>query len=263
MQWKQVFILSLLVTGVTLNGYAQYESLPTAPYGGGVESIVDPDEQPAGYPYAVPPGMPPGTTPGMMQYYGQQYSPYPASPMVQQVQPARQPWYKKLFSPVTKRMNPPINREPKVPSELPKETYPTTDPLVRLAKEIVYEGKTVPPGFYLLVFKAGSNENEGTLTLFKQQKPLLTIPATVTLGGEPSSQADPNATIERHPIHAEKKQKQENAYKQPVSLGDPPPIYTAEVDLAEDGRSVILILQEKDRRWTSTPIAVSESMQPD
>jgi hypothetical protein len=44
--------------------------------------------------------------------YGQYYNPYPVPPQYVQQQP-KQSFLGKLFRPFTKRMNPPINREPK------------------------------------------------------------------------------------------------------------------------------------------------------
>lgn len=181
-------------------------------------------------------------------YYGQPYLPYPPQQMlpVQSQSPVKRPWYKRILNPFVRQASPPIYQVQKPPTEKPKETQALPNPLIRLAKGIRYEDKTVFPGLYLLEFQPGSSEKEAFLSLVQKQERLLRIPAKALSTEKLLSQALPSP-----PDKSRDKTKTTPAEE---SLG--------RVELSQDGQTVVLIYQQGQRQYVSDPLMVGDLWHP-
>lgn len=174
----------------------------------------------------------------------QNFTPYPAQPALPvQTPPEKKSWFKRLFSPATQQMSPPIYQVPKISAGSGKETKAVTYPLVRLAKGVVFDGQRLEPGMYLLSLQAGS---QPALRLMRQNQTLLSIPVQA----DAPLQSEPNTSAALP--------------KPPESLGpkatqtEP----TGFAELSEDGVSLRLVYQQGDKRYTSIPITVRDSWRP-
>lgn len=208
---------------------------------------------PAGYGYPQP--MPPGYG------YPQSYYPYPA-PAVAPMPPAeKKPWYKKLFSPITNRMNPPIYREPKVPKDPPKETVAVKDPLIRLAKGVAYQGTEIPPGFYIMKVKPAGEDAGAWLSLYRKQEEIVSVPAFKKASEKPPVTTE-NSKLPPPPVTKNAEKPEQDAATDTGKDKAKEPEASALVELAQDGQSVILVYRTDDQEYTSLPLAVLAPWQP-
>ncbi len=184
----------------------------------------------------------------------QPYTQYPSQSTQQQAPPQHVPWYKKLFSPMTRRMNPPIYRAKKVPTGKPRETKPLGDPLIRLAKGISYHDTDVPPGFYIIHLSPGKNSGEASLVMMREDQPVLMVPAK-QLSADSTTSSDTTVTAsETLPAPPDK--------KAAGSEGDLKDAASAFVTLAQDGQSVMIVYQKGDTQYQSVPLAVGDDWRP-
>ncbi len=171
------------------------------------------------------------------------YAPYPQPAPAPP--PQKRSWLSRLLKPMTSQMSPPLYQAPKVPKESPKETEILADPLIRLAKPIHHEGSRVEPGFYILALQSPNPSSGASLTLFRQNKAILTVPA---LGMTTSTAVTPT-TLPTPPKSDSKPPSAKVPHKTPPSV-------TGRVELSTDGNTLLLIYQKGSEEFSSVPLSV-------
>ncbi len=204
----------------------------------------------------------------MMQYtpsgyaypgYAQPYVPYPAQAMVPaEKPPEKKPWYKRLL-PGKKSFSQPINLMPKLPKEAGRETPVLKDPMIRLAKGLMFNGRSVPPGIYLLSLKDSANGDNATLSIVRRQEALLTLPAFKETSSTPPPPEQSQVALPSPPD--EKAIRASRYYDVPLEEKKQEPLASAHVELAQDGRTMILVYQVESQRYTSVPVPVGATWQ--
>lgn len=194
-------------------------------------------------------------------YYRDAHQPRSVSPSVPQPDasaagavPKPKGWLRRLLSPLAGKqqpvLNPPIDQQPKVSAGPPRETPVTPDPMIRLARGVVYGDTLVTPGFYLLHIDSGTPATDGstTLSLIRQQGRIVSLPAKLT--SEPYSEKSASAKPVQQAATSLPKppetQPGKPARKEPESIG--------RVVLSGDGTSVTFVHQQGGRIYTSVPV---------
>lgn len=237
-------ILLCLVLVVPLGAWAEDS--------GGVETLNPADYENIGTPWGSQAGSLPQPPVGYPNGYGAYPQPAPQQPA------PRRTLLGRLFAPLTKRMSPPIYQAPKYPKDKGLELQATADPLVRLAKGAKVAESTVNPGFYLLRKEGSESAPSVFLSLVQGSEVVARIPASQTTSEPPAA---PPVATPPEPSGKKAKNKSSSGAVAVTPPAKTPKAPTAQVELSGDGQQMVLVYQQGQAIWKSSPVPVAEGWQ--